>query len=287
VEPFRSQVEAWVTQGVQGTTIHQALVRNHGFTGSYSAVQRFLQTLPDSGIKATVILDFAPGEAAQVDFGAGPKCIDPATGEVASTWVFVMTLCHSQHQYAEIVFNQKVETWLASHRRAFEWFGGVPARLIIDNAKCAITRACAKDPEVQRSYEELALGYGFRLDPCPPRDPKKKGRVEAGVKYIKRAFLPLREFKDRADANRQLHHWIMAEAGNRIHGTTHRQPLTVFTETEKDLLIPLPSQPVQSQGAWQWSCRVREESLLCLLPIDPAILMAEGHRHHRATLQGT
>jgi hypothetical protein len=98
---------------------------------------------------------------------------------------------------------------------------------------------------VQRAYEELALGYGFRIEPCPPRDPKKKGRVEAGVKYIKRAFLPLREFRDLADANRQLHRWIMAEAGNRIHGTTRRQPLALFAETEKDLLISLPSVPVQ------------------------------------------
>ena len=244
-EPFGSQIEAWSASGINGTTIHQALVRNHGFTGSYSAVRRFLQSRPDTDVKATVILDFAPGEAAQVDFGAGPKFIDHVTGEVIVSWFFVMTLCHSRHQYAEIVYNQKVETWLACHRRAFEWFGGVPARLIIDNAKCAITRACARDPEVQRAYEELALGYGFRIEPCPPRDPKKKGRVEAGVKYIKRAFLPLREFRDLADANRQLHRWIMTEAGNRSHGTTRRQPLALFAETEKDLLMSLPATPVQ------------------------------------------
>jgi hypothetical protein len=131
------------------------------------------------------------------------------------------------------------------HRRAFEWFGGVPEKLIIDNPKCAITRACAKDPEVQRAYEELALGYGFRIAPCPPRDPKKKGRVEAGVKYIKYAFLPLREFRNLADANRQLAEWITGEAGNRIHGTTRRRPLDLFAETEKPLLAPLPDVPVQ------------------------------------------
>lgn len=245
VEPFREKVLAWVADGIDGTTIHRALVRNHGFTGSYSAVRRFLQSLPDDKIKATVILDFAPGEAAQVDFGAGPKFIHPHNGALLSSWFFVMTLCSSRHQYAELVFNQKVETWLACHRRAFEWFDGVPEKLIIDNAKCAITRACAKDPEVQRSYEELALGYGFRIEPCPPGDPQKKGRVEAGVKYIKRAFLPLRQFRDLADANRQLAEWIMAEAGNRIHGSTRRRPLALFAETEKELLSPLPDIPVQ------------------------------------------
>ncbi len=75
-------------------------------------------------------------------------------------WIFVMTLCFSRHMYAEIVTNQKAETWLSCHRRAFEHFGGVPARLIIDNARCAITRACFRDPQVQRSYWELAEGYG-------------------------------------------------------------------------------------------------------------------------------
>lgn len=245
VEPYREQVTAWVGEGIDATTIHRALIRRHGFSGSYSAVRRFVQSLPEHNLKATVALDFAAGSAAQVDFGSGPKFIDPLTGEVTNSWVFVMTLCFSRHQYAEVVFNQRVETWLACHRRAFAWFGGVPEKLIIDNAKCAVTRACAKDPEVQRAYEELAIGYGFRIEPCPPRDPQKKGRVEAGVKYIKRAFLPLREFRDLADANHQLAAWIMAEAGNRIHGSTRRRPLELFAEAEKALLAPLPDVPVQ------------------------------------------
>ncbi len=64
-------------------------------------------------------------------------------------------------------------------------FNGVPKKLIIDNPKCAIIRACYHDPEVQRAYAECAEGYGFLISPCPPRDPKKKGRVESGVKYVK------------------------------------------------------------------------------------------------------
>jgi hypothetical protein len=118
VEPFRTKVIAWVADGIDGTTIHRPLVRNHGFTGSYSAVRRFLQSLPKETTKATVILDFAPGEAAQVDFGAGPKFVHPHSGAVLSSWFFVMTLCASRHQYAELVFNQKAETWLACHRGA-------------------------------------------------------------------------------------------------------------------------------------------------------------------------
>ena len=243
VEPYRAQVLAWREAGIQGTTIHDALVRNHGFTGSYSAVRRFLQTLDDQTPKATVILDFAPGEAAQVDFGAGPLIADERTGELCKSWVFVMTLCHSRHQYAELIRHQDVETWLACHRRAFEWFNGVPARVIIDNAKCAIVRACRRDPEVQRAYAEFAEGYGFKIDPCPPREPQKKGRVEAGVKYLKRRFLPLRDFRYLRDANRQLADWVLATAGKRLHGTTRRCPLDHFTAVEQPLLRALPSVP--------------------------------------------
>jgi transposase len=246
VEPFRDQILAWREAGIQGTTIFDALVRNHGFTGSYSSVRRFLQRLDSRTPKATVILEFAPGEAAQVDFGAGPLIADERTGELLKTWVFVMTLCHSRHQYAELIRHQDVETWLACHRRAFEWFGGVPQRIIIDNAKCAIVRACRRDPQVQRAYAEYAEGYGFRIDPCPPREPQKKGRVEAGVKYIKRRFLPLREFRHLREANAQLADWVLGTAGRRVHGSTHQRPLDQFARVEKPLLCALPDSPPEA-----------------------------------------
>ncbi|MFC1665773.1 IS21 family transposase, partial [Pseudomonadota bacterium] len=242
VEPYRDTVTDWAKQGIQSKTIHQALVRNHGFGGSYSSVHRFVRALKLKAPKATMHLDFAPGEAAQIDFGSGPTLVDVRTGEEIKTWFFLMTLCWSRHQYAEIILNQKVETWLACHRHAFEWFGGVVKRAIIDNAKCAITRACFRDPQVQRAYAECAEGYGFKIDACPPREPQLKGRVESGVKYIKRNFLPLRDFRDLTDANRQLQQWILEEAGNRLHGSTHEKPLTRFT-LEKPLLQPLPQIP--------------------------------------------
>ncbi len=242
--PFRERVTAWHAAGVQGTTIHSALTREHGFAGSYSSVRRFLQQLDAAKPpEVSMRLTFQPGEAVQVDFGASPLLTDVHTGEIFKTWFFVMTLCWSRHQYVEMIPDQTVATWLSCHRRAFEWFGGVPGRVIIDNAKCAITKACIHDPEVQRSYAEFAEGYGFRIDPCPPRDPQKKGIVEAGVKYVKRSFLPLRIFRSLADANRQAQEWVMSVAGNRCHGTTREQPLTRFADVERALLGKLPGVP--------------------------------------------
>ena len=271
-QPHEEQIKTWVDQGIQATTIYLALVEQFGFSGSYSSVRRKVQQLRAKNPKASCVLDFAPGHAAQVDFGSGPSIIDVFTGAVLKTWIFVMTLCFSRHMYAEIVTDQKVGTWLACHRRAFEFFNGVPAKLIIDNPKCAITRACYRDPQVQRSYAELAEGYGFIISPCPPRDPKKKGRVESGVKYVKNNFLPLRKFRTLTDANEQLIRWVMQTAGNRIHGTTHRRPLTLFAQTEKHLLKALPPVPVQiatwTQVKVHGNCHVQFEKAYYSAPFQ-------------------
>lgn len=250
VEPFANEVKDWVQQGVTNIVIHRALHEKHGFTGSYSAVRRFVRSLKrNEPPEATVMLDYEPSDIAQVDFGTGTTIIDVMTGEVSKTWFFVMTLAWSRHQYVEIVTDQKVLTWLGCHRRAFEFFGGVPAKVVIDNLKAAITKACWHDPSVQRSYADFAEGYGFLISPCPPRDPKKKGIVEAGVKYVKRNFLPLKEFRSLADANQQIREWNLTTAAVRIHGTTRQQPIRLFLDTEKHLLKQLPPRPVEP-AAW-------------------------------------
>jgi transposase len=270
VEPHADEVKKWARDNIQGTTIHQALIRKYGYTGSYSSVRRYLQSVSAANPTATTVLDFEPGDMAQVDFGAGPIITDARSGESFKTWVFVMVLAWSRHQYAELVRDQKVETWLGCHRRAFEWFGGVVNRVTIDNPKCAITKACYHDPEVQRSYADCAEGYGFLINALPPREPRKKGIVEAGVKYVKANFFPLREFRSLADANQQLHEWVMGTAGNRVHGTTHEKPLTRFVETEKHLLQPLPDAPPEL-ASWHkvkvhGDCHVQHEKCRYSVP---------------------
>ena len=217
--------------------------------------------------EASVPLLFAPAQAAQVDFGSGPLLME--AGMARRSWCFVMTLCWSRHQYVEFVFDQTVATWLGCHRRAFEWFGAVPERLIIDNPKCAITRACIYDPLVQRAYAECAEGYGFKIDPCPPRDPAKKGIVEAGVKYVKRNFIPTRQFRELSDLNAQARRWVMDEAGQRVHGTTREQPLARFA-IERPLMRALPAS-APDLGTWTQvavhrDCHVQFERVLYSVP---------------------
>lgn len=240
--PYQKQIEEWCMQGVQATTIYSHLKQEYGFVGSYSVIQRYIKCLKNSSGPVTTILEFNPGECAQIDFGAGPSFVNEQTGEVLKTWIFVMVLAFSRHMYAEIVLRQDVETWLGCHRRAFEWFNGVPKKMVIDNAKCAITKACYNNPVVQRSYAEFAQGYGFIISPCPPYDPQKKGRVESGVKYVKNKFVPLREHRTIVSSNQSLKLWLLEEAGNRIHGSTREKPLILF-EIERNTLRPLPDKP--------------------------------------------
>jgi hypothetical protein len=145
----------------------------------------------------------------------------------------------------------------------------VPERLIVDNAKCAITRACSKDPLVQRAYAECAEGYGFKIDACPPADPQKKGIVESGVKYVKGNLLPTRGFRDIADLNAQARRWVLEEAGVRLHGTTHERPLERFI-VEKPLMRPLPA-IAPDLGSWHAvvvhrDCHVQHDRVLYSVP---------------------
>ena len=111
VLPYADQVTTWWRQGTRGSRIHRVLVENYGFTGSYSSVRRFLQQLKAVEPRVTTVMEFEPGDAAQVDFGRGPAITDVLIGETFRTWVFVMVLAWSRHQYAEIVRDQKIETW--------------------------------------------------------------------------------------------------------------------------------------------------------------------------------
>lgn len=218
---------------------------------SYWAVKRLCRRLAAAaGPKAADVaipVETAPGQVAQVDFGYVGRLFDPATQQHRRAWVFVLVLGHSRHLFARIVFDQRIETWLRLHVEAFSVLGGVPEVVVPDNLKAAVVRAAfglGDEPGLNRSYRELARHYGFKIDPTPARSPEKKGKVEAGVKYVAGNFLAtLPEELDADEANRALDRWVVEVAGQRVHGTTQRRPLDVFLAEERDALLPLPARP--------------------------------------------
>jgi transposase len=242
VEPYREIVMKMRKQGVEIAAIHQRM-KERGFEGSYSAVYRFVRKLEPIEPEVFTRVETLPGEEAQVDFGYVGKTIDPETGKERKTWVFVMTLSWSRHQYVEFVFDQKVETWLRLHCNAFTFFSGVPTRIVIDNLKSGIKDSCWHNPQAQQSYRECAEHYGFLIAPCRPYTPEHKGKVEkGGIHYVKRNFMGGRKRTTITQTNRDGLHWVMTTAGNRIHGTTKEKPLERF-EVERKLLMPLPKTP--------------------------------------------
>lgn len=243
VEPFRQRIVDLRKLGVECRAIHQILRDEGGFAGAYQSVYRFVRRLEPRTPDAVVRVETPPGEEAQVDFGYAGLMHDPRSGTRRKAWAFVMTLSYSRHLYVEFVFDQDVATWLRCHRRAFEWFGGVPRRVVVDNLKAAIVKAVLYDPIVQRAYRECAEHYGFLISPCRPRTPEHKGKVEQGVHYVARNFLAGRAWRDITEANDRVLVWCVETAGRRIHGTTKEMPLARFDEIERAVLLPVPAAP--------------------------------------------
>ena len=251
VEPHRSFIEAKAAAGLGPTAIHDLLAETvTGFDGSLSAVKRMVRAWKKrrgpTADQVAIPVHTAPGQQAQVDFGYVGKLVDPVTGRSRKAWVFVMVLSYSRLMYAEVVFSQDIDTWLALHRNAFKHFGGVPKVVVPDNLKAAVIKAAfAADEmgEVNRTYREFARAHAFQIDPTPAYSPEKKGKVESAVKYVKGSFFAPRteDLKELTDTNRRLFAWVDDKANVRVHGTTSRRPTDVFEQEERSELLGLPA----------------------------------------------
>ncbi len=220
------------------------------FEGSYPQVKRLCRALRNQkGVDpndVAIVVESDPGEVAQVDFGYVGRLLDPSSGKQRKAWCFVMVLGYSRHMAVRVVFDQKIETWLRLHIECFQDLGGVPSVLRPDNLKAAVVKAAfspEQQTELNRSYRELARHYDFKVDPTPPYAPKKKGKAEQAVKYVKNSFFKGREEQDIDVVRSALAIWVNETAGVRTHGTTGKQPKIVFEQEEQAHLQPLPSAP--------------------------------------------
>lgn len=188
-------------QEIEMTAIWQRLREDYGFTGSYSAVRRNVAHLEPAPVEAYLRVHTPAGEEMQVDLGSIGPLFDPSCGKIRPAYAFVATLCYSRHQYAELVFDQKVTTWISLHRRALEYFGGVPRRIVPDNLKAVVIKALVHDAVLGEAYRQMALYYGFMISPTRPYTPRYKGRVENGVHYVQRNFMAGQAFADIGSGN--------------------------------------------------------------------------------------
>ena len=235
---YRTAITEKLDAGLSLQRIWQDLVEEYGYGASYESVKRFVRTIA-SPRRAVGVFHCAPGAEAQVDFFRGAPTLDGATGEWRRPWVFRMTLGHSRHGYEEAVWDQKLETFLRLHERAFRDLGGVPLVVRHDNLKAAVVRACFFDPDSHDVYLAFAAHWGFTPLPTRPRNPQENGKQERSGGYVKTNALKGRRFDSLDAQNTFLRHWNRTIARLRIHGTTRRQVWTHFVEVEQRALQPL------------------------------------------------
>ena len=238
-EPFRQTILEKLQAGLSAKRIHQDLAADHGFTGSYYSVKRFAARLRTSTPLPFRRMEVLPGEEAQVDFGTAAPVID-RDGKTRRPWMFRIVLSHSRKGYSEAVWRQSTDNFIAALENAFEHFGGVPKRLVIDNLKAAVKNADWYDPEIHPKLQSFAKHYGTVFVPTKPYTPEHKGKVESGVKYAKNNALAGHRFKSLVDQNDHLLDWEENVADTRIHGTTKKQVRAQFEQAERPALLELP-----------------------------------------------
>jgi transposase len=246
---YRTAITEKLDAGLSLQRIWQDLVEEYGYGASYESVKRFVRTIAPKR-RAVGVFHCAPGAEGQIDFFRGAPTLDARTGEWRRPWVFRLTLGHSRHGYEEAVWDQKLETFLRLHERAFRDIGGVPKVVRHDNLKAAVVRACLYDPDSHDVYVAFAAHWGFTPLPTQPRTPQENGKQERSGGYVKSNALKGRRFDSLDAQNAFLRHWNRTIARLRIHGTTRRQVWTHFVETERAALQPLPPEgfPFFSSG---------------------------------------
>jgi transposase len=235
---YESLIREKLTQGLTVQRLWQDLVDEVGYGASYESVKRYVRTLAVRRRAVGVFLS-APADEGQVDFFRGVPTLDTSTGQWKRPWVFRMTLSHSRHGYEEAVWDQRLETFLRLHERAFRDFGGVPRVIRHDNMKVAVVRACFFDPDLHPVWAAFAAHWGFTSLPIQPRRPEQNGKEERSGGYVKSNALQGRRFDSLDLCNAFLRHWNRTVARLRIHGTTRRQVWTHFVEVEQPALQPL------------------------------------------------
>ena len=238
-EPYRDGIIRKLEQGLTAQRIWQDLIDEYGFAAKYQSVRRYVARLQQKTPQLVRRMEVAAGEEGQVDFGTG-AWITTADGKRRRSWVFRIVLSHSRKAYSEAVFHQSTEAFISALENSFRYFGGVPKTLVIDNLKAVVKQADWYDPEIHPKLQSFAQHYGTVFLPTKPYTPEHKGKVEAGVKYVKNNGLKGHVFASLDAENKHLLEWEDRVADTRLHGTTKQQVRQHFEEIERPALLALP-----------------------------------------------
>lgn len=255
IVPFVGVIEAWLRAdlSLKGTVIHERLVAEHGFTGSYQRVKMFLAEArpriaaelaaedenPLSGLHRR--FEVVPGAQAQVDWGDEGDLL--AHVGIGAVYSFHMTLSHSRDPFTCFTTSMDLATFWDCHRRAFAHFGGVPGTIVYDRTKTVVKRHVAPGVAVPLHPEAAAFAehYGFVIDVLAAYRPTGKGRVERQVLIVRDHVIAGRTFDSIAELDGAFEGWLPIRRAQ-VH-RTHGQVIAVRAEPDRAALLPLPSLP--------------------------------------------
>jgi transposase len=242
-EPHREWITSALEQDRNAVAIWQDLVDQHGFTGRYNSVKRYVRLLRGSNLilgHPTIVT--APGEEAQVDYGDGPMVRHPETGKYRRTRLFALTLAWSRKAVWLLTWKSSTRTWCELHAEAFRRLGGVVSVVVLDNLREGVIEPDVYDPTLNPLYKDFLAHYGVVALPARVGHSDRKGKVERSIGYAKGTPLKGLRFEDLEQAQAYLDRWTERWADTRIHGTKKRQVAAMFQD-ERPHLKPLAVEP--------------------------------------------
>lgn len=248
LDAHRDQIAQWLSPTKPGaralrlTKVHVLLARQ-GIDVTYATLCRWAHDeLGFRERKPTVRVDDPePGQEAQVDFGKMGMLVDSTTGKLRQLWCLVVTLSFSRMQYAWPCFDQTTEAVCEGLDAAWAFFGGIPARVLIDNTKAMVIVPDATAPRVTDAFADYAQARGIFVDTARVRHPKDKARVENQVPFVRESWFDGERFTDLDDARRSAEQWCRL-AAERVHGTTRQVVREHYEREEKAAMLPAPTE---------------------------------------------
>jgi transposase len=244
--PYVAQIDAWMEadltsppkQRHTARRIFERLVEEHGFKGGESTIRRYVREHRPAARQAFIPLAYEPGEDAQCDFGEGWIVLG---GRQVLAQILCLRLCYSKMPFVMAFPHQKQEAFLEGMQRAFQFFGGVPARVWYDRLTQAVKQSLVgQRPQEREAFVAFRSHYLFEGVFCNAGEAHEKGLIENLVGYMRRHFLvPLPAVDSFEELNAQLAVRCLAEAERRLRG--EQGTIGEMWEEERALLRPVPS----------------------------------------------
>jgi transposase len=240
LDPYRPAVDQLLADGVWNGIVIWRELQAQGYRGGVSILRDYLRPKrPLRPGRATVRFETPPGRQLQSDWATHRTVI---AGEATTVHLTVNTLSYSRRFHVWATDTEDAEHTYEGLIRAFEWFGGAPGEVLVDNQKCAVLQHPRGGPvRFHPRFVDLAGHYGFAPRACRPARAQTKGKDERNVGYVKHHFfVRYRAFDSWAHLNQLAEQWLREEADRRVHGTVHEVVAERFAR-EAPTLQPLPA----------------------------------------------